>query len=704
MKSLSLHSEQGCKRLLAICLAVILVFSCAAHLLTTDWGSVKIERVAFDARGAKIDAELYYPVGTTDEDKLPAVVVTHGAGCTFGVTRGIAEELARRGFVVLNVSAYGSGLSEFPERDECGMGEENYNARETPGGLWDALNFVRTLKFVDPERIGMTGHSQGSRRTSHAAQLDCGYLTLNDILINILYEQFDQSFTEDEITLDAYDLAAERLNADQMAFFESLAAEATEHYNTRLRAQLLIGGDGTMISPLQTVEVGGHEVQRNCQVNLGFVIGEYDTSYTDYVSRETTMESYYTDTPLEQETWYVIDDTAKTSTSLGSIFDTSIEENEALQQAVANRQARIVSFNTETHARNHFSHPTATDVVKFFEQTLSYNCGELTDSATQPLDAHNIIYIWREALNAIAMLGMLGMLLPLACLLMRSRFFAVCNNTAYLKNEAGLPKIGKTKFLVIGLCTLLIAFVSVYRANLLQGPFLPYYEFLPLFFNWWYSVAYLAFVALGALVLLVVFWYMDKKAGRPTPLAAANLKIGVLPVLKNVLLAVLLAAAGYASLCVIEYLFNEDFRFWQLAFIEMKVEYWFVALRYFIVLLPMLLIISTLTNYTMRRDIPEWLDTLFTVAVPTVGVGLCWLINYIVLHMGGTAICNWNSSYSLLFMVPITTYLMRKLYKVSGSVWLPAITNALLVSWTMVSSIGYNTYVAQTAIDAFFHI
>ena len=55
------------------------------------------------------------------------------------------------------------------------------------------------------------------------------------------------------------------------------------------------------------------------EVLLAFV-----TSYTDYVSRETTMESYYTDTPLEQETWYVIDDTAKTSTSLGSIFDTSI--------------------------------------------------------------------------------------------------------------------------------------------------------------------------------------------------------------------------------------------------------------------------------------------------------------------------------------------------------------------------------------------
>ena len=144
MKSLSLHSEQGCKRLLAICLAVILVFSCAAHLLTTDWGSVKIERVAFDARGAKIDAELYYPVGTTDEDKLPAVVVTHGAGCTFGVTRGIAEELARRGFVVLNVNGYYDLLLAFIAHSvEAGFTSERFAdllvAGKTPDELFHRL-------------------------------------------------------------------------------------------------------------------------------------------------------------------------------------------------------------------------------------------------------------------------------------------------------------------------------------------------------------------------------------------------------------------------------------------------------------------------------------------------------------------------------------------------------------------------------------
>ena len=113
----------------------------------------------------------YYPVGTTDEDSLPAVIVTHGAGCTHKGMNSYAMELARRGFVVFAVSANGSGISEFPQRDEIGAGEKDYDARNTPGGLHDALDFVRTLKFVDQTRIGMMGHSQGSRRTSYTCLL-----------------------------------------------------------------------------------------------------------------------------------------------------------------------------------------------------------------------------------------------------------------------------------------------------------------------------------------------------------------------------------------------------------------------------------------------------------------------------------------------------------------------------------------------------
>uniref|UniRef100_UPI003AADE64E hypothetical protein n=1 Tax=Massilicoli timonensis TaxID=2015901 RepID=UPI003AADE64E len=49
-------------------------------------------------------------------------------------------------------------------------------------------------------------------------------------------------------------------------------------------------------------------------------------------------------------------------------------------------------------------------------------------------------------------------------------------------------------------------------------PFMPYFEVLPLFFNWWVIFMYLGFMGLLAVVLLAVFYWQDKKAGRKVPL------------------------------------------------------------------------------------------------------------------------------------------------------------------------------------------
>ena len=88
--------------------------------------------------------------------------------------------------------------------------------------MLDALEFIRSLNFVDQTRIGMVGHSLGSIRIAYAAMDDCGYYTLNDRLINVLHDTFGQTFTPAEIDQDADALAAERLNADQLAYYEEL--------------------------------------------------------------------------------------------------------------------------------------------------------------------------------------------------------------------------------------------------------------------------------------------------------------------------------------------------------------------------------------------------------------------------------------------------------------------------------------------------
>ena len=79
-----------------------------------------------------------------------------------------AEELARRNFVVLNVSAYGAGTSAQPDYDENDQGIEGLDGNLTPMGLLDAKAFLSSLSFVDSTRIGMAGHSMGSRRTGYA--------------------------------------------------------------------------------------------------------------------------------------------------------------------------------------------------------------------------------------------------------------------------------------------------------------------------------------------------------------------------------------------------------------------------------------------------------------------------------------------------------------------------------------------------------
>ena len=44
-RKLTLKTVKGCRRLLAISIAIILLFSCFAHLLTTAGGKVKLVRV-----------------------------------------------------------------------------------------------------------------------------------------------------------------------------------------------------------------------------------------------------------------------------------------------------------------------------------------------------------------------------------------------------------------------------------------------------------------------------------------------------------------------------------------------------------------------------------------------------------------------------------------------------------------------------------
>ena len=78
----SLSTVKGCKRWIAILLCALLLSSFIAAAISSNFGSIKIETIRIDSRGAELVGDLYYPAGTSDEDKIPAIAVAHGACVT----------------------------------------------------------------------------------------------------------------------------------------------------------------------------------------------------------------------------------------------------------------------------------------------------------------------------------------------------------------------------------------------------------------------------------------------------------------------------------------------------------------------------------------------------------------------------------------------------------------------------------------------
>ena len=126
---------------------------------------VRVERaVTFLPPERKPKADLYFPLQTPGDKKLPAVVWIHGGGWSTG-KRDAAREisigstLARNGYVVMSVEYILSDKKQ----------------AVWPTNLWDCKNAVRWLRQnaarlgVNPDRVGVMGGSAGGHLAAMVA-------------------------------------------------------------------------------------------------------------------------------------------------------------------------------------------------------------------------------------------------------------------------------------------------------------------------------------------------------------------------------------------------------------------------------------------------------------------------------------------------------------------------------------------------------
>lgn len=702
----SLKTVDGCRRLLFLFLALIFVFGFIGAIISSDGGKVKMSSLTIDSRGAEIRIDQYVPAGVSDSDKLPCILLAHGRGTNRGALRGIAEEFARRGFVVLNVDGYGQGMSEQPVSDENGHGAAEFLWYGGGSfGQYDALEFARTLNYVDQERIAMYGHSMGASRVADAAKKDSGYYTLNDLLINVLYDTFGQTFTEEEIGMDADALAAERLNADQLEYYNTLRAEKEHFFNTRLKT--IIGSDpGTA-----EVEVGGHTVTRPCQVNIVMVNGKYDDlgAGARWSTDGTTsaMGGVYFDH------WYRIAPDGSGLTEIGSMNTETILNDTELADALQSRSARMVCYAPTDHCGLYFSNEANRMYYVVMSQALNFNRGDLTDPTTVPLSDTNNIWLYRALCNFVAMLSMFGMIFPIVGLLLKTKFFSgVIAKSEEIASPEPLSGAGKKAYWIFGVITIILTFLALRHANNDLPPHWAGGMFSQLPPNIFALVAtstigfwFLIMCAVIGLVLFIAKVVVNKKIGIKADVKELNLLISPAAFCKTFLLMVIIIASCYTMMVISMYAFGQDFRFYESMFAEMRAECWVYAFPYFIVFTVMYFVINLGINYGARKDISEGKELIMNILFNSIGAWLVVVGSYLSrLAWTGKSFSEFTLSYSMLLYIPVSVLINRKLYKMTKSVWLGTLVNAALVAWLMTCKSGVGDgYYAQGILSVLFN-
>lgn len=128
-----------------------------ASYTQTDGGAIRLENVRFDGPdGIAQNGRLYIPADATPTSPAPGILAIHGYMNSHETQANFAIEFARRGWVTLAVDQTGHGYSDPP------VGANGY------GGP-PALEYLRSLDLVDPDRIGLEGHSMGGWAVQAAA-------------------------------------------------------------------------------------------------------------------------------------------------------------------------------------------------------------------------------------------------------------------------------------------------------------------------------------------------------------------------------------------------------------------------------------------------------------------------------------------------------------------------------------------------------
>lgn len=142
-------------KILLSCMAAFFVSLCILNTALTAGGTVHTEAVSFVTDdGVNMTGTLYVPKSASVDHPAAGIVTAPGGNTPHTFYSSYQIELARRGYVVFAYDYYGT----------MGSGV----AMTGSSGAEAAMKYLAGLSFVDRNRLGAIGHSNGGAQAAAA--------------------------------------------------------------------------------------------------------------------------------------------------------------------------------------------------------------------------------------------------------------------------------------------------------------------------------------------------------------------------------------------------------------------------------------------------------------------------------------------------------------------------------------------------------
>lgn len=426
-------------RMLAISLVICLISAIGASFVQTSGGKVKIKDLRWEtSSGHLMSALLFVPENATTDNPAPAIVTSHGWYNNREMQDLNYVELARRGFVVISIDMYGHGNSDAVKPEEWPINGT---------GMYDAVKLLADLPYVDKEKIGITGHSNGARAANWSVKED--NKQDKPLISSVLLIANDAMYTDDP----------------GEPWYWALKPKDAKYANV----------------------YGSRDV--------GIVAAQYDEFFFRTMGKDgtpTVPRDYIHTEPAQSFLNFGIDPAEGETRKSYQIYKQDVDGVEA---------SRVIYNPAQIHPWNHFSKNVVTSTLEFFEDSLG---------APHPIDADKQIWQWKVFFNFIGLIGFVMFIVSVTKVLLFTNTFSSLRaekEVQPMESPAGAGKLWFWGGLAASAFVSYFSYLKLYTWSTEQIVKWPFFnQFPPFYIGMWCLVT-----GLFAILVMGLSYFLNNK-------------------------------------------------------------------------------------------------------------------------------------------------------------------------------------------------